>query len=38
LSLRPAPEFEQWLEKMQLLDAKHRLMPVKPGHRMLEKI
>jgi ethanolamine ammonia-lyase large subunit len=36
--LRPAPEFEQWLEKMQLLDAKHRLLPVSEGNRMLEKI
>jgi ethanolamine ammonia-lyase large subunit len=38
LGLRPAPEFERWLEKMQLLDAKHRLLPVSEGNRMLEKI
>ena len=37
-NLRPAPEFEAWLEKMQLMDGKHRLMPVNAGHRMLKEI
>jgi len=28
LGLRPAPEFEAWLERMGIFDARHRLAPV----------
>jgi ethanolamine ammonia-lyase large subunit len=35
LKLRPAPEFEQWLERMELLDARGRLLPVSASHRLL---
>ena len=35
LGLRPAPEFETWLETMRLSDA-NRLLPPGPGHRLLE--
>ncbi len=31
LRLRPAPEFEAWLDRMGLLDAAGRLPPVAPG-------
>jgi ethanolamine ammonia-lyase large subunit len=27
LGLRPAPEFEQWLQRQQLFDAENRLLP-----------
>ena len=36
LNLRPAPEFESWLEKMRIVDEKRRLLPIPTGHRMLE--
>jgi ethanolamine ammonia-lyase large subunit len=34
--LRPAPEFEAWLEKMQLIDENRCLLPVADRHRLLE--
>ena len=35
LKLRPAPEFEQWLQKMGVLDGDSRLLPITPKHRLL---
>jgi ethanolamine ammonia-lyase large subunit len=38
LGLRPAPEFEAWLEKMQLMaevNGRPRLLPVAERHRLL---
>lgn len=35
LKLRPAPEFEQWLEQMAITDGKQRLLPVRPSNRLL---
>lgn len=35
LHLRPAPEFEAWLQQMGLLDDQGRLLPVSAGHRLL---
>jgi ethanolamine ammonia-lyase large subunit len=34
-SLRPAPEFEAWLEAMQIAGADNRLLPIAPQHRLL---
>lgn len=36
LNLRPAPEFEAWLETMRLTDA-NRLLPVDAAHRLLRE-
>ncbi|GAB3222079.1 ethanolamine ammonia-lyase subunit EutB [Spirosoma arcticum] len=38
LKLRPAPEFEDWLLKMGLLDDQGRLLPVSAKHRLLAGI
>ena len=38
LGLRPAPEFEAWLQRMKLVDDQHRLLPVDAGHRLLELV
>ncbi len=35
LHLRPAPEFEAWLETMGLVSEGRRLLPVHPGHALL---
>jgi ethanolamine ammonia-lyase large subunit len=35
LGLRPAPEFEAWLERMGVMHSG-RLLPVREGHRLLE--
>jgi ethanolamine ammonia-lyase large subunit len=35
LGLRPAPEFEAWLQRMGILDEAGRLQPVRRGHRLL---
>ena len=35
LGLRPAPEFEAWLEKMHIVSAGRRLLPVPPQHSLL---
>jgi ethanolamine ammonia-lyase large subunit len=35
LGLRPAPEFEAWLERMRVMRGG-RLLPVREGHRLLE--
>jgi len=36
LGLRPAPEFEQWLEGMHIMAAGNRLETVGRGHRLIE--
>jgi ethanolamine ammonia-lyase large subunit len=36
LGLRPAPEFEQWLERMNVMRGGTRLVPVTGEHRLLE--
>jgi ethanolamine ammonia-lyase large subunit len=35
LGLKRAPEFEQWLQRMQITDAQGRLQPVAGGHPLL---
>ncbi len=35
LGKRPAPEFEAWLERMQVMDAEGRLLPIPIHHPML---
>jgi ethanolamine ammonia-lyase large subunit len=37
LGLRPAPEFEEWLEEMRITDERNRLLPIGPRHRLLER-
>jgi ethanolamine ammonia-lyase large subunit len=36
LGLRPAPEFEAWLQKMRIIDADNRLLPADANHALLE--
>lgn len=36
LGLRRAPEFEAWLQTMQLSDSTGRLLPAQAGHRLLQ--
>jgi ethanolamine ammonia-lyase large subunit len=38
LGLRRAPEFEAWLQRMQLADAGGNLLPVGAGHRALQRM
>jgi ethanolamine ammonia-lyase large subunit len=38
LGKRPAPEFEAWLERMQVLGDSSRLMPIGARHRLIEGI
>ncbi|MEK6261732.1 MAG: ethanolamine ammonia-lyase subunit EutB [Planctomycetota bacterium] len=38
LGLRPAPEFEAWLQLNGILDEQLRLQPVSRGHRLLERV
>jgi ethanolamine ammonia-lyase large subunit len=35
LGLRPAPEFEAWLEKMRIVTGGRRLLPAAPTHALL---
>jgi ethanolamine ammonia-lyase large subunit len=35
LNLKPAPEFEQWLERMSIAGKDGRLLPVSEGNRLL---
>lgn len=37
LGLRPAPEFEDWLQKAGVLSRQNRLETLTPRHRLLEK-
>ena len=36
LGLRPAPEFEAWLDRMQIAREGTRLLPINPKHRLIE--
>jgi ethanolamine ammonia-lyase large subunit len=36
LNLKPAPEFEQWLRNMNLMDDRQKLLQITPRHRMLQ--
>ena len=36
LGLRPAPEFEEWLENMQIATRQNRLLPISPKHRLID--
>ena len=36
LGLRPAPEFETWLQKMKIIDAENRLLPADAEHKLLQ--
>ncbi len=38
LGVRPAPEFESWLQRLQLLDGNLRLRPVAENHGLLEAV
>jgi ethanolamine ammonia-lyase large subunit len=38
LGLRPAPEFELWLERMQIMDNHRRLLSQRPGHPLLAAV
>ncbi len=35
LGLRPAPEFEQWLDQMRIAEGGNRLLPIPPQHRLI---
>jgi ethanolamine ammonia-lyase large subunit len=38
LGLRPAPEFEEWLNKQGIMDKEGNLMPAKSSHQLLQLI
>lgn len=38
LGLKPAPEFEQWLNAMNISDATGQVRPVTPSHRLLKAL
>ena len=38
LGLRPAPEFADWLQRMQVFDESNRLLPVAANHALLEAV
>jgi len=38
LGLRPAPEFESWLEEMHITQGGTRLLPINPRHRLIEAV
>jgi ethanolamine ammonia-lyase large subunit len=38
LNRRPAPEFEQWLLQMGIMDEALQLLPIKSGHRLVESV
>jgi len=38
LGLRPAPEFEQWLERMRILGEGNCLLPINRQHRLISEI
>jgi ethanolamine ammonia-lyase large subunit len=38
LNRRPAPEFEQWLLQMGIMNEALQLLPVKSGHRLVKSI
>lgn len=38
LGLRPAPEFEQWLQRQGIMDEAGSLLPVKAAHHLLQQV
>jgi ethanolamine ammonia-lyase large subunit len=36
LGLRAAPEFEQWLERIRVVDGQQKLLPIAARHRLIE--
>jgi len=38
LGLKAAPEFEQWLKSMNIMDSKGQLQPVNQAHSMLQNM
>lgn len=38
LGLKAAPEFEQWLKKMHIMDANGQIQPIKQAHHMLQNM
>jgi ethanolamine ammonia-lyase large subunit len=38
LGLQRAPEFEEWLQKMNITDRAGRVQPILPGHHLLEQM
>jgi ethanolamine ammonia-lyase large subunit len=36
LGLKPAPEFEQWLQRQGIMDISGSLLPVGETHRLLD--
>jgi ethanolamine ammonia-lyase large subunit len=38
LGLKPAPEFEQWLKRMNIMDAYGQVQPVTTAHNMLQNM
>ena len=38
LGLQRAPEFEEWLQKMNITDRAGRVKPILPGHHLLEQM
>ena len=38
LGLKPAPEFEVWLKKMQIMDANGKVQAIKQAHHMLQNM
>jgi ethanolamine ammonia-lyase large subunit len=38
LALRPAPEFEKWLDDMRIARDGTRLLPIEPQHRLIEVV
>lgn len=38
LGLRPAPEFEAWLEEMRIVREGTQLLPINPRHRLIQAV
>ena len=38
LGLRPAPEFEAWLEEMRIVREGTQLLPINPRHRLIQEV
>jgi hypothetical protein len=36
MGLRPAPEFDDWLQEMLVADKDSRLLPILPQHVLIE--
>jgi ethanolamine ammonia-lyase large subunit len=38
LQLRPAPEFEAWLDEMRIAHGGGQLLPIQPSHRLIQAV